>query len=610
MSNDSIDLVTRDGVPVEGRVISMSRGSYNSHLMGHLALLGRITGRAANSLYNDATFYNNYNRERVTIAPPIPLSYYISLYRNDPIQKACVDAKVACVTSQGYKIRPRREMALVDNSTATAYGEEDHDPDEQQKAAVIGLLDAGLPDYPLVQTLHELWLDVESTGNGYLELTRNGMGELDGIYPVKSATIEIVAGGDGYMQHRGGKARFFAKYTGEGGQAVALRAQKTSFTRPGKQGVPREMLSVPVEWGNTTTLMRSYNQAARQLMDEPADGDTAVTPVNEIMMFKKPTPLDTPYGEPDIVAAVYDALGSESAALFNLNYFENATIPRLVIIIEGGQMSSKVEEQIRSWVAEQSAPDVLNQVLLIENPDASTKIRIEPLGVSELRDAGFLEYREHCAAHIMTANRTPASIIGYASSDARSASVEANLRFFGTVVRPGQRLLESRFNYLFEQERGVKDWVLELAMPELVSPLERAQFFDTLISRGVVTVNDVRRFFGMHPVEGGDEPFIQVVGQGAVPIKFLDRIVEANMNTSGNPLIATSGMQTPSDDAPVANLPQEAQGRAGVHVDALRNLSPGDQNMTVMMMEQLGVDPKLVQKLPGGGVDSAVNKSI
>jgi len=147
-------------------------------------------------------------------------------------------------------------------------------------------------------------------------------------------------------------------------------------------------------------------------------------------------------------------------------------------------------------------------------------------------------------------------------------------------------------------------------MPELVSPLERAQFFDTLISRGVVTVNDVRRFFGMHPVEGGDEPFIQVVGQGAVPIKFLDRIVEANMNTSGNPLIATSGMQTPSDDAPVANLPQEAQGRAGVHVDALRNLSPGDQNMTVMMMEQLGVDPKLVQKLPGGGVDSAVNKSI
>jgi len=501
-------------------------------------------------------------------------------------------------------------MALVDNSTATASGEEDHDLDEAQKAAVISLLDAGLPEYPLVQTLQELWLDVESTGNGYLELTRNGMGELDGIYPVKSATIEIVAGGDGYMQRRDGKARFFAKYTGEGGQAVALRAQKTSFTRPGMQGVPREILSVPLEWGDTTTLMRSYNQAARRLMDNPEEGDTAVTPVNEIMMFKKPTPLDTPYGEPDIVAAVYDALGSESAALFNLNYFENATVPRLVIIVEGGQMSDKVEEQIRSWVSEQSSPDVLNQVLLIENPDASTKIRLEPLGVKELRDAGFLEYREHCAAHIMAANRTPASIIGYAASDARSASVEANLRFFGTVVRPGQRLIESRFNYMFEHERGVQDWVLELSMPELVSPVERAKFFDTLISRGVVTINDVRRFFGMQPVEGGDEPFIQVVGQGAVPIKFLDRIVEANLNTSGNPLIATSGMQTPSDDAPIASLPQEAQGKAAVHVDALRDLSPGDQSMAVMMAEQLGIDPSIVEKLPGGGVDSAVNKTI
>jgi len=610
MSNDNLDLVTADGTHVEGRVLSMSRGSYDSSLMAHLALLGRITGKASSPVFNNMGAQNSYNRERVTVAPPIPLSYYISLYRNDPIQKACVDAKVACITSQGYKIRPRREMALVDNSTATAYGDEDKDPDEAQKAAVISLLDAGLPEYPLVQTLQELWLDVESTGNGYLELTRNGMGELDGIYPVKSASIEIVAGGDGYMQRRDGKARFFAKYTGEGGQAVAVRAQKTSFTRPGKQGVPREILSVPIQWGEATALMKSYNRAAKKLMDAPVEGDTAVTPVNEIMMFKKPTPLDTPYGEPDIVAAVYDALGSESAALFNLNYFENATVPRLVIIVEGGQMSDKVEEQIRNWVSEQSGPDVLNQVLLIENPDASTKIRIEPLGVSELRDAGFLEYREHCSAHIMAANRTPASIIGYATGAIHAASAEANLRFFGTVVRPGQRLLESRFNYLFERESGVHDWVLELAMPELVSPVERAQFFDTLISRGVVTVNDVRRFFGMHPVEGGDEPFIQVVGQGAVPIKFLDRIVEANLNTSGNPLIATSGMQTPSDDAPVANLPKELQGKAAVHVDALKNLSPSDQNMTAMMMEQLGADPSIVGKMGAEDVASAVNTKL
>lgn len=609
MSGKTMKMTTKDGKPIEGKVVSVSHGNRDSSLLGHLALIGRITGRAGSVQLEYQGSFTSHVREGVTIPPPIPLDYYVSLYRNDPTQKACVNAKVACVTSQGYKIRPRREMALVDNSTTTSVDAGDAEPSVDEKKRLLQLLDSGLPDYPFLQILHELWLDVEVTGNGYLEFSRNGEGVIDGIYPVKSVTMQVLADNQGYMQSRAGKHRFFARYNPEAPNAVVVSGVKEAHS--GQKGKPCQVIPVPREWGRFSDYERTMGKAiVRDISGIKEEGDQGLKNVNEVMMFRKPSPLDTPYGEPDVLSAAYDILGSESTALFNLNYFENATIPRLVIIVEGGQMSEQVEEQIRNWVSEQSSPDVLNQVLLVENPDPNTKIRIEPLGVSQLSDAGFLEYREHCDAHIMAANRTPPSILGMSVGESRAASVEANLRFIATVVRPDQRLIESRFNYIFENELGVTDWVLELSSPELVTPLERARFYDVLISRGIVTVNDVRRFFGLHPVDGGDEPFIQVVGQGAVPIKFIDRIVEANMNTSGNPNIATSGMQTPSDDAPITNLPQDAQGKALVNMGALSNQSDDDRDLTALLAEQVGVDAETVDIIRGSRVDSAVNRDL
>ena len=536
-----------------------SSGASDSPTMEHLAMVGRLA-KASEQLPQQSAMIN-YTREGLVETPPVPLDYYVQLLRGDSVHGSCVEAKVYYIAMQGFRIRPRSEMALLDQSLAPLGGEAPTtDPielDYKGRVAIEEFTELGMPENTFPELLGNFWRDVEALGQGYLELSRDDAGKINGIYPMTGSTVHLLADGTGYLHQRGGKFKIYSKYHPD--KAKRIRSVELEGTREEKSTVGRSKADIWSVLNRGTVVdgmaFEGTTIGEGEYLPVAKAGNKVSQVINELFCMKKGTTADTNYGEPDILRAIYDYLGAQHSMMYNISYFDNNTVPRLAIIVKGGQLSKEIVESIKRWLSEQHSTDVMNQILLLECPDSNADISIQPLSAAQLKDAGFLEYREACDGHIMIADRVPPSIIFRLGGLVRNVSEEANIRFLAGVVRPEQRRIEAHLNYIIRHELGVEDWVLDLNIPDLISERERAEIWGILCRFGVVSINEVRRFYGQPPVDGGDEPLIQAIGSGPFHIS------DVGKQTAGN-----------------AVEPNEA---------ALDNMSPEQKAEHITMMEQV-----------------------
>jgi len=539
-----------------------------------------------------------YDKFGAVAVPPVDPNTYVSL-ADEPTIHACIEAKVVNICQQGYKIRPRWELAVLDQSLAPMgdlYGTDASDVDPKEVQSQLekaeAFLSLGMPDYPFPDMLASMWRDVETIGQGFIEFSRDANDDINGMYPCKAVTIRHLKDGSGYLQIRGGKRKFFAKYTADNNsRARSVKVRRLKQVLGSGRGNDC-LIDVPVAWG-TASAGIDKQFFGRAIEDE---GDEAAEKVNELLCMKKDSAKDTVYGEPDTLSAAYDLFGARYAAQFNANYFENATVPRLAIIVRGGELSDKVVESIQQWMNEQNQIDALNQVLMIEVPGTDVEIDRWDLSVSQLNESGFNDFRVLCDERIMRAHRVPPSIIASLVGLNRAVSQEANWRFLSNVVRPEQRRIEARFNYIFREDLGIKDVVLDLAVPELISELERAEILSILMGRGVISINEVRRFYGRPPVKGGDEPLLNSLGVGFLPVSLVEEVVRMNVGVmpegdedgEGKPSPnVSSQLQTPPSSAPIFQLPNK--GKALFNAMAVGQLQPEQQRDMALILEDLGL---------------------
>ncbi len=162
------------------------------------------------------------------------------------------------------------------------------------RALLEHLLATCNPEMTFTEVMRAIWTDVECLGNSYMEVTRNSLGNIDGFYHVPATTIRIKPDDEGFVQLRGTQKRHF-------------------------RSLGAEALADPVS-------------------DESQ---------NELIHFKKYTPQSGIYGIPDIVAALAAAAGDRAAREYNIDFFEHNAVPRMAIIIEGGQLSQELLAQIQ-----------------------------------------------------------------------------------------------------------------------------------------------------------------------------------------------------------------------------------------------------------------------
>ena len=396
-------------------------------------------------------YINGYGAFDV-ITPPYDLNILAGFYDTSFSNHAAINAKVAGTVGDGYSLQLTRKamQKLQDEDT----------PEKQSKASKkIDRVKVNVQDWleelndqdSFTETMRKIMVDLESTGNAYVEVGRTVRGNIGYLGHIPSTTMRVRRLKDGYVQ------------------IVA----------------------------NAVVYFRNFGATNAN----PITGDEQP---NEIIHFKKYSPLNSYYGVANIVSAATSVVGDQQADQYNLEYFENKAVPRYIITVKGAKLSPAAEQKLFRFFQTQLKGQHHRTLLVPLPPDeAGNKVefKMEPVE-NKVQDSSFDSYRANNRANILLAHGVPLSKLGIAEGSGVAAAVSQDRTFRDNVTRPLQRYLEKMLSKVVGEVSELVE--LKFNEPSIVDESVMSQIHERYLVNNVVKPNEVRAELGKPAIEGLD----------------------------------------------------------------------------------------------------------
>jgi PBSX family phage portal protein len=398
------------------------------------------------------------------VMPEYNLDYLSTIYEISPYNYAAINAKVANIVGLGFDfMETKKTNDLLDDIEDEKQLERARRKLNRIKQDLHEWLEDCNEEETFKETLIKFYTDVESTGNGYLEIGRTTAGKIGYIGHIPSKTMRVRRLRDGFVQLLYGKAVFFRNF---GDQETA----------------------------------------------NPIAG--ATDRPNEIIHLKKYTPKNNYYGIPDIIAAQNAMAGNEFAGKYNLDYFENKAVPRYIITVKGAKLSSESERKLLEFFQvglRGKNHRSLYIPLPADSPDSKVEFKMDPIEAGT-QESSFNVYRQSNRDEILMAHRVPINKIGTPAGINLAAARDADKTFKEQVCRPAQENLEKKLNKIIKEMTDA----LEIRFNELslTDADTQSKIDERYLRFQVITPNEIRLRMGLVPREGGDKP-VDLAAQAA-----------------------------------------------------------------------------------------------
>ena len=455
---------------------------------------------ASSKQINPGTVYRNGYGLFDVITPPYNLYELANFYDTSFANHAAIDAKVANIVGLGYSFEATdRTMLSFEGKEQTAT-DKARKRIERMKLEMRDWLENLNDDDSFTKTMEKVYTDVESTGNGYLEIGRTVNGDIGYVGHIPSTTIRVRRLRDGYMQIISQKIVYFRNFGATNPNPV------TEDPRP-----------------------------------------------NEIIHIKEYSPLNTFYGIPDIIAALPSLIGDQLASQYNIDYFENKAVPRYVVTLKGAKLSGESEDKMFRFL-QTGLKAQSHRTLYIPLPGDTdqnkVEFKMEPIE-NGIQDGSFKEYRKQNRDDILVAHQVPISKLGGTDSAAIAASIAQDRTFKEQVSRPAQGHLNKVINKIIKEKTDI----LELKFNELTltDEITQSQILERYVKTQVMMPNEAREAIGLPQHPDGDTPFEMSPRQAT----------DARANLSGNRARDTERTNSQSDGpATTTGRNPQGEGRA------------------------------------------------
>lgn len=263
----------------------------------------------------------------------------------------------------------------------------------KEDAAIVKFIDAlGYDDY-IVNILSDFALDLEWSGDAYLEIIRDAAKKIRKVRHIPAPNVwKKVAGG-------------FVEYKTIGGRFSAIE-------------------------------YRDF-------------GNFAQKGATEMIHVRNKHPLSEVYGVPDIANA-WSALSK--CVLIDENhesFFYNNSVPAMAVILEGGEWESDADEIIKNHLRD-NVKGKDHKTLVLNIPTKDSKIRFEPLGMT-LKEGNFLQLKKEARAEVFTANGVPPAKCGIIETGALAGeSTQEQIDDFENTISKKQFRLQDVMDKLIQ----------------------------------------------------------------------------------------------------------------------------------------------------------------
>jgi len=421
---------------------------------------------------NPGTVYRNGYGLFDVITPPYNMYELANFYDTNFANHAAIDAKVENVVGLGYRFDiTDRTMLSFEMNEDQGMVDRARNRIERAKIMLRDWIESLNDDDSFTTTMEKVYTDLQSVGNGFIEVGRKVNGEIGYVGHIPATTVRVRRLRDGFVQIIGNKMVYFRNFNAKNPNPMG------TDTRP-----------------------------------------------NEIIHLKQYSPLNTFYGIPDILAALPSLIGDQLSSQYNIDYFENKAVPRYVITVKGAKLSADAEDKMFRFL-QTGLKSQSHRTLYIPLPgdteNNKVEFKMEPIE-NGVQEGSFREYRKQNRDDILIAHQVPISKLGGSDSAAIAAAISQDRTFKEQVSRPAQRYLEKMVNKIVKEKTDV----LELKFNELTltDEIAQSQILERYVKTQVMTPNEAREKLDLPQRSDGDSPFIMSPRQAT----------DARANLAGN----------------------------------------------------------------------------
>ncbi|MGE6629842.1 phage portal protein [Bacillus sp. NPDC077027] len=328
--------------------------------------------------------------------------------------------------------------------------------------------------------------DREKTGNGFLEVLRDGQGKPAGIEYLDVLHIRVCK-----LSH---PVEVTFQYTENG--LVKIMKRHKRFRKYVQ--IINEKKVFFKEYGDPRTL----NCETGEYDDNTPDHLIA----NEVIHFKIGSGA---YGVPRWIGNIVNMYGARKAEELNYLYFKQGRHVPGAIIVENGMLSETSYRQLQEYMDDIEGSDHAHKFLLLEveglptekgitgEEDVSNvKVNFKSLAEILQEDALFLEYDDKTRNKIRSAFRLPPIYTGESQDYNKATADTARKTTEEQVFQPERHLITGKLNTLFLPDLDLWHVRFLLNGPDFRDPLEIAKVLTPFIQAGAVSPNDLRDLAG------------------------------------------------------------------------------------------------------------------
>ncbi len=334
-------------------------------------------------------YVSGIGKPRILLAPPFDLKLLKRLCQENNALQPCIEAMVTNIDGTGFEF-------IADDMKP-----EEQDTDEGAND-LWDFFGEPWPGESFVTIRKQVRRDVEQTGNGYIEVIRNALGELCFMRYADSTLTRLVE-----LDQPVVVSKTITRKGVTAEMRVSMRERRFAQMSGGNRliyfkefGSERDLDKFTGEWaikGKTIPYQRR---------------------ASELLHYKALPSIASPYGVPRWISQLPSVLGSRKAEEFNLEFFDNGGVPPVLILLQGGVLSPDTRRAIENKTLGKASAKNRIQVVEAEPTGGSidspgtAKITVERFGAERQNDSMFEGYDDKCEEKIRRSFRLPALFVG------------------------------------------------------------------------------------------------------------------------------------------------------------------------------------------------------
>lgn len=348
-----------------------------------------------------------------------------------------------------YELREQSNMlaqcidAYVTNIVLTGWEVDklyrDREANEGEGFELQSFIDNPNVDQSLVDVMSEVVRDRETVGFGFMEVIRDRVGRISLLRHASAVYTRLAvkhpkAVEVSYAITRGRRVTYVTEFK-RFRRFIQIAAGETRWFK--EFGDPRKM-------NGTTGLFEG------EAGYKPGDEAT------EIVHFKLPSV--EAYGVPRWINQIPSIIGSREAEEVNMRYFQDNTVPPMLLMIGNGRLSSDSYRELNNQLnSEGIGKERQHKILLLEaigegesvdGRSANIDLKVEKLTDSRQSDGLFKAYDEGNMAKVRSSFRLPPVVVGM-SQDVNFATATTSVFVAESqVFSPERSLLDGMLNRL------------------------------------------------------------------------------------------------------------------------------------------------------------------